>query len=72
MTDAARWAAEHGFTDPHVYRNDCGESLCELPDAERGVTHSGVIHERWSFSDASFSDASSIVLRHVFWELEQQ
>jgi len=65
MTDAALWATEHGFTQPHIYRNGRGEKLCALLDAEPTVTHSGVIHERWTFSDLS-----SIVLRHVFWEVD--
>jgi hypothetical protein len=47
--------------------SDRGENLCALLDAEPSVTHSGVIHERWTFSDSS-----SIVLRHVFWEVQRQ
>jgi len=66
MTAAESWAAQHGFTAPDMYRNSRGEALCALLDAEPAVTHSGVIHERWTFSDSS-----SIVLRHVFWELDK-
>jgi hypothetical protein len=66
VTAAETWAAEHGFTQPHIYRNGRGENICDCLDAEPAVTRSGVIHERWTFSDSS-----SIVLRHVFWEVEQ-
>jgi len=64
---AESWAAQHGFTSPSMYRNSRGESLCALLDAEPYVMHSGVVHERWTFSDSS-----SIVLRHVFWEVQRQ
>ena len=64
MTAAETWTTAHGFNSPAKYRNSRGENLCELLDAEPTVTHSGVIHERWTFRDGS-----SVTLRHVFWEL---
>ena len=67
QTDATRWAAKHGFTEPSVYRNSRGENICALLDAEPTATHSGVIYERWTFSDSS-----SIVLRHVLWAVQRQ
>jgi hypothetical protein len=66
VTAAENWATEHGFTQPHIYRNSYDKNICDCLDAEPTVTHSGVIHERWTFSDSS-----SIVLRYVFWEVKK-
>jgi hypothetical protein len=65
MTAAERWATEHGFASPSVFRNARDELLADLLDAEPTVRHSGVVHERWNFEDGS-----SVVLKFVTWELE--
>jgi hypothetical protein len=53
MTDAERWLVAHGFERGTEFTNRSGESLAELLDAEPGVTASGVVNFRWTFSDGS-------------------
>ena len=50
---------------PSVLASNRIEIMFASLDGEPNVTHSGVVNERWTFSDSS-----SIVLRHVFWIIE--